>query len=76
MKFTAQKEHKYLSKYILFFTLFKFLFFIFYFERESTPVKEGQRERERRRQRIPSRLCTANTEPNMALEPTNGEIMT
>ena len=35
---------------------------------------EGQSERER--ERIPSRLHTGSTEPDMGLEPTNCEIMT
>ena len=36
--------------------------------------REGQRERERKR--IPSRLCTVSTEPNVGLNPMNCEIMT
>ena len=35
---------------------------------------EGQREREE--QRIQSRLCADNTEPDVGLEFTNSEIMT
>ena len=36
--------------------------------------REGERERER--ERIPSRLCTVSTEPEVGLELTNGELMT
>ena len=42
-------------------------------ERESTG--RGRVERERESKRIPSRLCTVSTEPDVRLEPTNGEIM-
>ena len=31
---------------------------------------------ERGRERIPSRLCTVNTEPDVGLEPTSREIVT
>ena len=34
------------------------------------------RERERERERIPSRLLTVSTEPDVGLELTNCEIMT
>ena len=36
--------------------------------------REGARERER--ERIPSRLHTASAEPDVGLDPTNGEIRT
>ena len=36
----------------------------------------GGRERERGRERIPSRLCSVSTEPNVELELTNHEITT
>ena len=42
---------------------------------ETVQVAEGQRERERKRERIPSRLRTVSTEPNVGLDLTNGEIM-
>ena len=48
--------------------------FIYLFLREGEH-KQG-RERKRKRERIPSRLCTVSTEPNMGLELTNHEIMT
>ena len=38
-------------------------------------IKQG-RGRERGRERIPSRLCAVNTEPDVGLEPTNHEIVT
>ena len=34
------------------------------------------RGREREKERIPSRLHTVSTKPNLGLEPTNREIMT
>ena len=34
---------------------------------------EGQKER---REGIPNRLCSASTEPNVGLDPTNHEVMT
>ena len=37
---------------------------------------EGQRKGERERERIPSRLCTVSTEPDLGLELMNREIMT
>ena len=39
---------------------------------------EGQRERERERERkkIPSRLCSVSTEPDVELEATHSEILT
>ena len=53
--------------------LFIYLFIKFiYFEREN--MNGGGAERGRNR--IPSRLCTFNTEPGMGLELTNREIMT
>ena len=36
---------------------------------------ERKRERERERERIPSRLHTVSTEPDMGLDPMNYEIM-
>ena len=57
-----------------------------YFERETVQVGQAQREGgkesasrggpERERQRIPSRLLAASTEPAVGLDPTNREIMT
>ena len=39
--------------------------------------QRGQgRGRERGRERIPSRHCTVSAEPNVGLEPMNGEVMT
>ena len=36
----------------------------------------AEREKERERgERIPSRLCTGSTEPDVGLEPTNHEVM-
>ena len=44
-----------------------------YFEREREPMGEGQRARS---ERIPSRLCSVSTEPNVGLDPTNRDTMT
>ena len=44
--------------------------------RENTNRGGSERERERERERIPSRLHTVSTEPDVGLEPTNCEIMT
>ena len=49
-----------------------FLVFIFGRERERTSGIGAERGRER----IPSRLCTISTEPEVGLEPTNHKIMT
>ena len=38
--------------------------------------REREREREREKERIPSRLRTVSTEPDVGLEVTNHEIMT
>ena len=58
-----------LSRLFFFFSVFHLFFFLFkfiyLFLREREQAGEGQRER------IPSRLCTVSTEPNMGLEPTN-----
>ena len=43
-------------------------------ERKRPPKEEGQRERDT--EKIPSRLSTVSTEPDMGLKPTNCEIMT
>ena len=52
------------------------LFFIclksIYFERQRVSKERAARERER----IPSRLCTINDEPNVGLKLTSNEIMT
>ena len=57
--------------------LFLFLRFLFiYFERERERKRDQERGRERGRERIPSRFCTAGTEPHVGLELTNREIMT
>ena len=47
---------------------------LYLFLRETEQAGEGQRERER--ERIPSRLHTVSTEPDVGLELTNREIMT
>ena len=39
-------------------------------------MSRGGARRERGRERIPSRLCTVITEPDVGLELTNREIMT
>ena len=51
-----------------------FLSLFIYLETES--VSRGEAETERKRERIPSILHTASTEPDAGLEPTNCEIMT
>ena len=38
--------------------------------------RETERERERERERIPGRLCTVSSEPDMYVEPMNCDIMT
>ena len=53
---------------------FFFLLSVIYFERERKRAGEGQRARET--ERIPSRLRTISTEPNMGLELTNHEFTT
>ena len=40
------------------------------------PAHEWERDREREEERIPSRLHTVSTEPNVGLHLTNYEIMT
>ena len=57
-------------------TKWLFFFKFVYFERDSTWVERGQRDRGRERERIPSRLCTVSTKPDMGLKPMNCEIMT
>ena len=47
-----------------------------YFERERPSTSKGGAERERGRHRIPSRLHTVSTEPDMGLELMNGDIVT
>ena len=47
----------------------------FFLEKERERAQAG-RHRERERQRIPSRLHTVSTEPDMGLEIMNHEIMT
>ena len=66
--------YPYICLHYVVFIFFAYLFILrdIYFERQH---KWG-RGRERGRQRIPSRLHTASIEPNMGLEPTNGEILT
>ena len=55
-------------------SLFFLKFIYFERERESTPrLGEGQRDRV---DRIPSRLSTVSTEPDVELDLTNREIMT
>ena len=65
--------------YIFYFHVSKivsiFLSLFTYFEREREH-KSGEGQRERGRERIPSRLHTTSTEPDVGLEPTNHEIMT
>ena len=55
-----------------YFSNFSFLRFIF--ERERERASRGRTEREG--ERIPSRLCTASTEPDVGLELMNHEVMT
>ena len=45
-------------------------------ERERERVQAGEGQGERERERIPSRLCTVSTEPDVGLDPTNQEIVT
>ena len=45
-----------------------------YFEQER--IQSGTGQTERQRERIPGRLHTVSTEPNMGLDPQNHEIMT
>ena len=47
-----------------------------YFERERERESKWGRGREKGRERIPSRLHTVSTEPNVGLQLTNSEIMT
>ena len=54
---------------------FLFFFFKFIYLRERERAQTGW-GRERRRDRIPSRLCTVSTEPDLGLELVNREIMT
>ena len=60
----------------IFKNIFKSLFILR--EREVAQAGDRQREKEgeRERERIPRRLHTGNVEPQVALEPTNCEIMT
>ena len=44
--------------------------------RECTCKCVGWEQRERERERIPSRLCNINEEPDVGLELTDHEIMT
>ena len=44
--------------------------------RETETVGVGEGQRERGRERIPSRLHTTSTEPDVGFELTNREIMT
>ena len=46
-----------------------------YFERERERAHKQGRGRERERERIPSRLCTVSTEPDVGLGPIKREIM-
>ena len=56
--------------------LFFFLSLFIYFE-EAGERKREERDRDKERiERIPSRLCTVSTEPDVGLEPMNHEIMT
>ena len=45
-------------------------------KRERVSTSRGGAERERERERIPSRLHTVSTEPDVRLDLTNREIMT
>ena len=38
--------------------------------------RERERQRQRERERLPSRLCTVSTEPDVGVESTNCKIMT
>ena len=57
---------------------FEKMFLLIYFERERETEREsrGGADRERGSERIPSRLCTDSTEPDMGLEPMKSEIVT
>ena len=61
------KNHPELHKNLIYFFNVYLLFEI---------EREWGRGRERGRQRIPSRLCTVSTEPNMGLELMKREMMT
>ena len=49
--------------------MFFFLKFIYFESESAVQAREGQREKER--ERIPSRLCTVSTDPNVGFELTN-----
>ena len=53
-----------------------FLLNFILFLRETETAQVGERQRERGKERIPSRLHAASTEPNAGLELMNCEIMT
>ena len=55
--------------------LFQKFFKVYYIERGSMSVCTNRGGAEGRRDRIPSRLHTVSTEPNVGLELTNCEIM-
>ena len=55
---------------------FKFIYSERERERERESTSKWKRVRERGRERIPSRLSTVSTEPNVGLKLTNHEIMT
>ena len=50
--------------------------YLFIWERQREHEQGRGKKRERGRERIPSRLCTVITEPDVGLELTNREIMT
>ena len=56
----------------------RLLFFLLFILRERASgegAESKRRARERERERIPSRLHTTRTEPDVELKPTNREIM-
>ena len=55
----------------IFFMLLLFLSLFIYFERKREKAHVGEGPRVGDRRRIPSRLCTVNTEPNEGLELSN-----
>ena len=56
--------------------LFSLKFIYLFWERERVSKHKQGRGRDRGRERIPSRLCTVSTEPDVGLKPMNCEIMT
>ena len=59
-------------------SVFSWLFFVLFFERERERERERemQIERGKEKERIPGRLCTVSTEPDVGFNLLNREIMT